>query len=213
MVKLIIDDKEIETEEGTMLLQASLDNGIYIPNLCYLKDRDDHPTSCRLCFVEVNGNDKPVTSCNLEVRDGMKVKTNTPQVRHLQKTAFELLLSAHMIDCRNCPSNKKCDLQKIAKFLHTPLKQKRIKFLERNIKIEEDHPFLRYDPNKCILCGKCIFICSKKHKRPFLAYAKRGLNTYISFFGENDPAQIPCDECYECIDICSVSALSKKTSP
>ena len=211
MVKLLVDNMEIEVTEGTRLLQASLDNGIYIPNLCYLNEMDRPSASCRLCFVEIEGESKPVTSCSVKVRDGMIVRTDTPDVRRLQKTAFELLLSAHHIDCRNCPLNKKCELQKIAKFLHVPLKQKRIELLEREIKIEEDHPFLNYDPFKCVMCGKCIFVCLKRNGGLFLTFAKRGLDMVISFYGETDPDEIPCGKCYACVDICPVAALTKKS--
>ena len=168
------------------------------------------PTSCRLCFVEIKGENKPVNSCAIKVVDGMVVKTDTPQVRRLQKTAFELLLSVHKIECKVCPANKKCELQKIAKFLHVPLKQKRIEYLEREIKNTEEHPSLKYDPYKCVLCGKCVYICSEKYKHPLLSFAKRGLDMIISFYGEITPDKIPCDNCYACVDICPVAALTKK---
>ena len=210
MIKLRIDDKEIEAKEGMSLLQVCLDNDIYIPNLCYYKDMVNPPSSCRLCFVEVEGNNSPLTSCSIKVKDEMVVRTNTPRVRKLQKTAFELLLSVHNIECKVCPANKKCELQKIAKFLHVPLKQKRIEYLEREIKIAEEHPFLKYDPYKCVLCGKCVYICTEKYQHPLLSFAKRGLDMIISFYGEIAPDKIPCDNCYACVDICPVAALTKK---
>ncbi len=210
MARLVIDNKEIEAKEGVNLLQAAIDNGVYIPNLCFLKEMDKPPTSCRLCFVEIEGEDKPVTSCSVNVRDGMAVRTDTPEVRRLQKTAFELLLSAHRIECKGCSANKKCELQKIAKFLRIPLKQKRIKYLEREIKAEDDHPYLKYDPFKCVMCGRCTFVCQKKHGTLFLSFAKRGLNMTISFYGETDPKSIPCGKCFACVDICPVAALTKK---
>ena len=144
MIKLQVDNMEIEADEGSSLLWTCLDNGIYIPNLCNLKEMDNPPASCRLCFVEVEGEREPVTSCSIRVKDGMIVKTDTPQVRRLQRTAFELLLSSHNIECRVCPANKRCELQRIGKFLHVPLKQKRIELLDRKIKPEADHPFLEY---------------------------------------------------------------------
>ena len=211
MIKLHVDDKEIEAKEGVSLLEACLDNDIYIPNLCYLREMENPPTSCRLCFVEIDGENKPVNSCAIKAVDGMIVKTDTPQVRRLQKTALELLLSVHKIECKVCPANKKCELQKMAKFLHIPLKQKRIEYLEREIKIEDDHPFLIYDPYKCVLCGKCVYICTKKYDRPYLTFAKRGLDMFISFFGEIDPNSIPCGNCYACVDICPVAALTRKS--
>ena len=99
------------------------------------------PVSCRLCFVDIDGHDKPVPSCAVKPEDGMIVRTDSPEVRRLQKTAFELLLSVHIIECGNCNANKKCALQNIAKFLKIPLRQKRIELLDIKSRIEENHPF------------------------------------------------------------------------
>ncbi len=208
-ITLHVDDREIEAEEGTILLQVCLDNDIYIPNLCYLKERKKAAASCRLCFVEIGGENKPVTSCTTRVREGMTVRTDTPEIRALQKTAFELLMSTHNVDCKNCPANKRCELQKIAKFLHTGLKPKRIEKLEREIPVEE-HPFLQYFPDKCVLCGRCIDICERVQGRPYLTFARRGFNMFVSFYGEESPDDLPCGSCYQCVEICPVAALRKR---
>lgn len=224
MATLIVDDTEITVKEKTRLLHALLDNGIYIPSLCSVPDMDPvqgttqaqsmetAPASCRLCFVEIEGYDRPVPSCTIIAEDGMIIKTNTPRVRRLQKTAFELLLSVHVIDCRNCPANKKCELQKIAGFLKVPLKQKRIEYIERHVTKENNHPFLIYDPDKCVMCGRCVSTCRKLYNSPYLSFAGRGLNMTISFFGETEAGKIPCDDCYACVDVCPVAALLKKSS-
>ena len=213
MVKLIVDDKEIETDAGGTVLQACLDNGIYIPHLCYVNGMEDPPGSCRLCFVEIEGYNQPIPSCRVRVQQGMVVSTNTEHVRRLQKTAFELILSTHHVDCRNCPANKKCELQRIAKFLHFGLKLKRIEPLERDVKVESEHPFLEYIPTRCVLCGKCVFVCRKRNGQPMLSFAKRGFDTVISFFGEKDKAVDMCKECYACAEICPVAALLIKDGP
>jgi len=131
MPKLWVDGKEIETKQGTTLLQACLDNDIYIPNLCFLESMEDPSASCRMCFVEIEGEKQPMTSCTVKVKDDMVVKTDTPAVRQLQRTALRLLLSVHHVDCKHCPANKKCELQRIAKFLKVGLKPKG---LERYLK-------------------------------------------------------------------------------
>lgn len=208
MINLSIDNKEIEAGRGTNLLRAALDNDIYIPNLCYIEGMEKPPASCRLCLVEIEGLDRPVPSCSTKVKEGMKVTTDTPAVRRLQKTAFELLLSIHDIDCKNCPANKKCELQKIARFLHIPLKQKRIEYIERDVNTEGDHPFLKYDPHKCVMCGKCVYTCTKLYGSPYLSFAGRGIEMTISFFGETE--NIPCNDCYECVKVCPVGALLQK---
>jgi NADH dehydrogenase/NADH:ubiquinone oxidoreductase subunit G len=212
MARLLVDNKEIETEEGTSLLQACLDNGIYIPNLCYLREMDTPPGSCRLCLVEVDGYAQPITSCTVKAEEGMIVKTDTAHVRRLQRTAFELLLSVHHIDCRRCPANRSCELQRIAKCLHLSLKLKRFEQLERRVKTAQDHPCLEYVSSRCVLCGRCIFRCQSENGQAILSFAKRGLDTVISFFGEEDKARAICGQCYACVEACPVAALLIKNA-
>ncbi len=207
MLKLLVDKKEIKVKAGTTLLQACLDNGIYIPNLCFLKDMKNPPASCRMCFVEIEGESRPVTSCNIEAADGMVVKTDTAAVRKLQRTAFELLLSVHHVDCLQCPANKKCDLQHIAKFMKIGLKPKRLDHYLKDTEIEQSHPCLDYYPNRCILCGKCIHVCRREGDQAFISFAKKGFDTVISFYGEDEKLLQPCESCIACVDICPVGAL------
>ncbi len=213
MVKLIVNKQELQVDEGKTLLQACLDNGIYIPNLCYLESMDNPSASCRMCFVEIEGEEKPIPSCTVKVKAGMVVKTDTPSVRRLQRTAFKLLMSVHDVDCGHCPANKKCELQRIAKFLKVGLKSKHLELHLKETEVDEAHPFLNYYPNRCVLCGKCVFVCQEKHGRAFLAFAKRGLDTVVSSYGEKDVPVLPCDKCLACIRICPVGAITSKDSP
>lgn len=212
MPKILVDNSQIETEAGTTLLQACLDNDIYIPNLCYLKSMDAPSASCRMCFVEIEGVDKPVTSCTVSVKDDMVVKTDTPDVRQLQRTALRLLLSVHDIDCKNCHANKKCELQNIAKFLKVGLKPKRLERRLKETQIDETHPFLNYYPNRCVLCGKCIHICRGIHKQSVLTFSKRGFDTVISTYRAEDDSSLACQSCNACVEICPVGALALKKS-
>lgn len=212
MLKILVDDKEIEVKEGTTLLQACLDNDKYIPNLCYLESMDDPSASCRMCFVEIEGDEKPITSCTVQVREDMVVKTDTLAVRQLQRTALRLLLSVHHVDCKNCQANKKCELQRIAKFLKVGLKPKKLERYLKEIEIDRNHPFLDYYPNRCVLCGKCVHVCRKQHGQSGLTFAKRGFDTIISSYGEKDVSSLACEKCDICIAICPVGALIPKES-
>lgn len=210
MVRIVVDQKEIEAESGATLLQTCLDNDIYIPNLCYLEGMDHPPASCRLCFVEIEGHDQPIASCTVTVREGMRVETDTPAVRQLQRTALQLLLSVHEVHCGPCPANKKCELQRMAKFLKVGLKPKHlVPFLKETTAVT-DHPFLDYYPNRCVLCGRCIHVCRLRHGRAQMTFAKRGLETIISFFGDAEASVFPCPTCGACADICPVGALALK---
>lgn len=160
IIKLVVDNKEIEVQEGTVLLEACLSQGIYIPNLCYLAGQGGTEASCRLCFVEIEG--KAVPSCTIKVTGPLVVKTDTPAVRKLQKSALRLLLSVHDVDCAHCPANKRCALQDMAKFLGLGLKPKGLEPIFKEPRLVEDHPFINYYPNRCVLCARCVRTCRTK---------------------------------------------------
>jgi len=210
MATILVDAKEINTEEGKNLLQVCLDQGIYIPNLCHLECFENPSASCRLCFVEIEGEKDPVTACTTAARDGMVVKTDTPSVRRLQRSALRLLLSVHRVECGRCPANRHCGLQDIARFLKVGLNPRPFVRYLKEPEIVQDHPFLDYYPNRCVLCERCIRVCRRMHGQPVLTFARRGFDTIISFFGETDEPTLPCGECLACVEVCPVAALRSK---
>lgn len=203
-IKIVVDRREIEAAEGANLLQTCLDNEIYIPNLCYLKDMKTPSVSCRLCFVEMEGENNLVSSCTVKIKEGMIVRTDTEKVRRLQQAAFKLLLSTHLVDCRNCPANKKCEIQKLAGFLKVGLKNNEFEKKLRDKDIDKTHPLIHYYPNRCVLCGRCVYVC-RKRDHSILSFANRGLDTVISLYGQEE--NLSCDQCRECIEVCPVKAL------
>jgi bidirectional [NiFe] hydrogenase diaphorase subunit len=209
MIKLLVDGREISAEEGADLLEVCLDNDIFIPNLCFLKGADRAPASCRMCFVEIEGIDGPVTSCTVPAAQGMVVRTDTAAVRRLQRTGLQLLLSVHDIDCRNCPANKNCELQSLARFLKVGLKAKSLETYLKEPQVDETHPHLTHYPNRCVLCGKCIAVCARLEDHPHLTFAKRGLDTVIAAYGQESSAGA-CPQCAACAAICPVGALILK---
>ena len=130
-LKITINEKQLTGKSGQTILETALENGIEIPNLCH--DPRLAPTgACRMCLVEVQGQRALVTACTFEISDGMVVKTDTPSIRRLQRSALQLLLSVHDVACASCPVNKKCELQNIAKFLKIGLKSRNIFPTSRN---------------------------------------------------------------------------------
>ena len=212
MVKLTVNQKQVEAEPGTSLLKACLDNGIYIPNLCFMEHLDPGPASCRLCFVEIEGEQAPLTACTRLVEEDMVVRTDTPAVRRLQKTGLQLLLSVHHIDCRNCPANRKCPLQDLARYLKVGLKSKHLDQQLKTPEIDRSHPDLDYYPNRCVLCGKCLEVCRSRNGQAVFTFANRGFDTVIHYFSAEGNDPFSCSPDHECAKICPVAALVPRST-
>jgi NADH dehydrogenase/NADH:ubiquinone oxidoreductase subunit G len=210
---ITVDGRSLQAEENSVLLSTCLENGIYIPNLCHWKTYEHPPASCRLCFVEIEGLPGPVASCTVPVTDGMSVRTDTPRVRELQRTALRFLLSVHDVDCKNCHANRHCELQRLAAFLKTGLK---VRGLQRRLKEtdpDDGHSCLLHYPNRCVLCGRCIAVCRQRNGDSALALAGRGFDTVIRFFDPKGAAGQGCASCTACVEICPVGALALWTNP
>ncbi len=207
MVKLVVDDKEVTATAGQSLLQACLQNGIYIPNLCFLEN-DTHPTaSCRLCFVQIVDQHAPVPACTVPVDQGMRVKTDTTAVRRLQRSALRLLLSVHHVDCKHCHAHRACALQQIAKFLNIGLKSKPLPNLPRTVEVDRSHPHIDHYPHRCVLCGKCIKVCRNHNHPSAFTFSGRGIDTRVRHYTLESDAMPDCADCNQCVAICPVGAL------
>lgn len=206
-VKLTIDDKEITVPEGTRLLYAALDNGIYIPHLCSYS-REEHPdASCRLCFVQLDDEPEPATACTVVVREGMRVKTRTPRVDRLVAAAFELLLSDHRLGCARCPANKSCELQKIARERKLKLKLTRLSALDREQSVDDSPATFVFDPGRCVLCGRCVKADREPAGAGAIGFTGRGLKRAVTTYKNLPLAESPCNECGACVEACPVGAL------
>lgn len=209
-VTLTIDGQTIQASEGAKILEAAKEAGIFIPNLCAREDRQPPFGACRLCYVEVEGWSKPVTSCTVEAQEGMVVHTRTERVDRLVRGAFELLMSHHNLECRHCPANHNCELQKIAVARKLKLKPKRVPRLERNEAVDDSHKKIRFDRSKCVLCGQCVWVCQQQGAG-VLDFARRGLRTVVDTHLSKPLAETPCDSCEICVQACPVGALTEKT--
>ena len=206
-VSLTIDGKRITAPEGENLLWVALDNGIYIPNLCALRDNPEPLAACRLCFVEVEGKKQPVTACTETVSEGMVVNTRGAETLRLVRTGFELLMASNTVDCAHCAKNGSCELQKIAHHLNLKLKSKRFRKLLRELPIDDTNPLFTYDPNKCVLCGRCVWVCRKRLGIGALGFAGRGFRRIVTTFGNEPIAESNCQNCGDCVLVCPTGAL------
>lgn len=208
-ITLTIDNIKITAPEGQSILWAALDNEIYIPNLCAIREKADPSASCRLCFVEVEGKPMPVTACTEPITEGMVVNTAGNEAQILARTALELLLASHPVDCGNCVANRNCELQRAAKHLGIKLSTKRFRKLLKDLPIDYSSPVFTYDPNKCVLCGKCVWQC-RELGIGAIGFAYRGFDRMVTSFDGQPIGQSKCNQCGDCADICPVGALVRK---
>lgn len=209
-IRLSIDGKEIECSEDETLLWVALDHGIFIPHLCSIREKKEPYGACRLCYVELEGNDWPVTACTTKVKEGMVVNTEGARASKIARTAFELTLSNHPVDCAHCLKSGSCELQKIAKHLHVKLKTERFKKFLRDRPIDETSPALIYEPNKCVLCGKCVWYCHEKLNTRAIGFAYRGFQRWVTTFDDEPVGLSECGDRIELAEICPVGALVAK---
>jgi bidirectional [NiFe] hydrogenase diaphorase subunit len=205
----LFDGTEIKARAGANLLWTALDNGFYIPNLCSIRDIPKPFASCRLCFVEIVGRTGPVTACTESTVDGMAVTLQSPRIRRLRKSSFDLLISNHRLACSSCCKNLHCDLQKIAVKERFKLIDEHLRKIDFDLPVDLSHPMFALDRNKCVLCGKCIWAC---HQRGLgaLEFAHRGIKTIVSTFADLPLSESQCNSCMECVAVCPVGALYPK---
>ncbi|MEW6739115.1 MAG: NADH-quinone oxidoreductase subunit NuoG [Nitrospirota bacterium] len=203
-IELTINGKSIKVEPGTTILQAAQKNGIYIPNMCYDKRLKPYG-GCRLCIVEVEGQPRLFAACSTPVTEGMAVQTETPKLAKARKLVLELLLVHHPLDCPICDKAGECDLQDLA-FKYGPSQSRFV--AERKHDPERiDAPIVERNPNRCILCGKCVRVCAEHQGVGAINIIGRGFKSKISPAFEET---LNCEFCGQCIDACPVGALGAK---
>ncbi len=209
-VSFTIDGQKVKARTGTRVLWAALDNGIYIPNLCAIRERAEPHASCRLCWVEIEGRKKPVTACTEPVAEGMVVNTRGEKALDLARAGFDLLMASHALDCAHCPASGACELQKIAKVLGCKLKPKRFRLLLRNLPVDDSNPVFTLDPNKCVLCGRCVWTCRRDVRSGVFGFAHRGFERVLTTFGDEPIGTHRCLDCGHCVTVCPTGALTLK---
>lgn len=157
MVTLTIDNRTVTVPEGTTILEAARTARIEIPTMCYLKEINEIG-ACRLCIVEVEGQERLIPSCNNVVAEGMVIHTHSPRVREARRVNLRLLLSQHEIRCTKCTRSGNCRLQQLANDYNL-LGEHYIKDL-RNIPTDFSNPVVRIE-NRCVRCMRCVQICDK----------------------------------------------------
>lgn len=202
-----INGNKYEAAQSETILTVLSRNGIKVPTLCHLKDFV--PTgACRMCVVELEGNGKLVSSCSFPISDGMKIRTHSPRVVEARKTIVELLLSNHPDDCLYCIRNSNCELQSLSKEYHVV--DRRIHGVKNNHKMDHSSLSITRDPDKCILCGRCVRVCEETMGVSCIEFINRGSKTVIGATMNKGLNTSSCVNCGRCVMVCPTGALSER---
>lgn len=207
MIKVTIDGVQVEVPEGSTALEAARAANIDIPTLCYLKGINEIG-ACRMCLVEVKGVRSLQAACVYKVADGMEIFTNTPKVREARKVNLELILSNHDRKCLTCVRNQNCELQDLAQKLGVDDIRFEGEMIDRPV--DDLSPSIVRDPNKCILCRRCVAVCRNVQGIGVIGATGRGFNTIIEPVFDMSINEVPCINCGQCIAACPVGALREK---
>ena len=208
-MEIIINGKTIRVDEGKTILEVCKGAGIYIPTLCH-DERLEPYGGCRLCVVEIKGVPRPLTACTTPVAEGMEVTTESEQITALRRSVLSLILSDHPNDCMLCEKAGACDLQELAYFYD--VKPDTLSGTRRNLPVRDDNPLIYFDPNKCILCGRCVRICHEVVTKGTIDLTGRGFMTIPDTAFRTPKTPENCVFCGQCISTCPVGALVEKPS-
>lgn len=204
---LSIDGEDYSVPKGSTVLEACRMHDIPIPTLC----QDPELTNagaCRLCVVEIEGMRNLPPSCVTQVSQGMTVRTQTDKVRNARKTILELLVANHPLDCMTCQKMGNCALAEYS--YEYGVKGNMFTGVRRELPLDDSNPFILRDPNKCILCGKCVRACEEMQGQNVLDFFKRGFNSQVGPAFNLPYSESECVFCGNCVSVCPVGALTEK---
>lgn len=209
MFAIEVNGQKLEAEKGETILKALRRGGIHVPTICHLEGLLPSGT-CRMCVVEVEGFGGLVPSCSYPVAEGMVIRTRTPQVLATRKMLVELLLNNHPDDCLYCARNGNCDLAKLAK--EHGVRDRMFRGPRTPRQKDTSSPALVRDPDKCILCGKCVRVCEEIQGISAIDFINRGSKAFVGTAFNQGLNVSSCINCGQCILVCPTAALTEHSN-
>jgi NADPH-dependent glutamate synthase beta subunit-like oxidoreductase len=202
-----VDGRTICADEGTTILDACLDAGIYIPHLC------SHPLlrpqgGCKLCYVETDGCEACAPSCGTLVRQGLVVRTTGERLTRLRRVALELILASHPADCTSCAAYLNCELQALLQY--TGVAHARLRRTEKQharLASGPSNPLIKREAERCVLCGRCVRACKDLRGVGALEYRKKSGESYVGVKDDVALTESDCRFCGACTEICPTGAI------
>ena len=211
LVTITIDGQEIAVPAGTSIMRAAALADINIPKLC-ATDSIEAFGSCRICLVEIEGRKGFPASCTTLVEQGLVVCTQSESIARLRRNVMELYISDHPLDCLTCPANGNCELQDVAG--EVGLREVRYGFDgENHLGTEKDtsNPYFTFDPEKCIVCSRCVRACEEIQGTFALTIEGRGFGSKVVAGQAEDFMNSECVSCGACVQVCPTSTLIENT--
>jgi formate dehydrogenase major subunit len=207
MIKLVLDAQEVETKADELLIDLLLRNEFKIPCVCYHHQLGPIQT-CDTCMVEVNG--QLGRACATKVSSGMQVKTKSARADAAQREAFDRLLKDHMLYCTVCDNNNgNCTMHNTTKML--AVDHQKIPFTQKPYEVDATNPFYRYDPDQCVLCGRCVEACQNVEVNETLSINWEDPHPRVLWDGGKPIGESSCVSCGHCVTVCPCNALMEKS--
>jgi len=208
MLAIEANGQKLEAKKGDTILQALKRGGIHVPTICHMEGLLPSGT-CRMCVVEVEGAPGLVPACSFPAAEGMKIHTSTPTVLKTRKAIVELLLSNHPDDCLYCARNGKCDLSDLAR--EHGIRNRVFRGLRKRKEKDISSPSIVRDPEKCILCGKCVRVCEEVQGVSAIDFINRGSRAFVGTAFDEGMNVSCCINCGQCILVCPTAALTERS--
>jgi len=206
-IRITINGLVTHCSAGQTILDAAKQVGVKIPTLCH-DDRLEPYGGCRLCVVQVKGVNRPLTACTTPVANNMIVITENEAIHRIRKNMISLLLSNHPNDCMRCEKTGECTLQDLA--YKYEVDGTRFAGEKWDLPIREDNPFITFEPNKCILCGRCVRICNEVVMAGTIDITGRGFNSVPDTAFGRPRTLDNCEFCGQCVSTCPTGALTDR---